>query len=138
MILKRETAVSIPKKDKNKMTEPSEIVSGDWIDIEDILFESDDGVWTVTVSYAGRPAQRLTVEEAVAILSRAPRCRGCGKPLLIPKNLTICDGCPCNHPGGLNHNLVPKLTCTRDECFGDNEPLKAGAIELRYSRWPRV
>ena len=38
-------------------------------------------------------------------------CRGCGKPLLA-KNYRIADGCPCNSPRGVNHGVVPTLTCT--------------------------
>ena len=53
-------------------------------------------------------------------------CIGCGAPLL-PENRTITDGCPCNHPRGINHGLVPKNTCTCQLC----DP--AGTGSTRYS-----
>jgi len=41
-------------------------------------------------------------------------CRGCGKPLTGDE--TVCDGCICNHPRGINHGLVPKHVCTCNDC----------------------
>lgn len=53
-------------------------------------------------------------------------CRGCGKPLLA-KNYRIADGCPCNSPRGVNHGVVPTLTCTCSAC----DPGNFGS-----TRWP--
>jgi hypothetical protein len=47
--------------------------------------------------------------------TEAPACRACGKPLL-PENVRIADGCPCNSARGVNHGLVAKDTCTCTVC----------------------
>lgn len=44
-----------------------------------------------------------------------PSCRACGTPLL-PENIRVADGCPCNSARGVNHGLVPELTCTCVVC----------------------
>ena len=31
----------------------------------------------------------------------SPNCKGCGRPLLL-ENAWMADGCPCNHPLGIN------------------------------------
>ena len=77
--------------------------------------------------------QRGKPKQAPATQVELTACRGCGKPLL-PENIPLCDGCPCNCKQGANHGLVPKECCTCDECFGDNEPLLGG---VRYARWPQ-
>lgn len=50
-------------------------------------------------------------------------CRGCGKSL-VPENQCIADGCPCNSPRGINHGLVPVLTCTCPIC----DPAQTGSV----------
>ena len=58
-------------------------------------------------------------------------CRCCYRPL-DPKNFeAIADGCPCNSERGINHGLVPKDTCTCNEC----DPGQSGAT--RKPRTPR-
>lgn len=58
--------------------------------------------------------------------SRTDPCRACGKPLL-PENVSVADGCPCNSARGVNHGLVAKTTCTCVECdpeqTGSTRPL---------------
>jgi len=49
------------------------------------------------------------------LYSQKYRCQGCNKFLLID-NYRIADGCPCNSPRGVNHGLVPTLTCTCVKC----------------------
>ena len=51
-----------------------------------------------------------------------PLCRGCGK-LILPENLRIADGCPCNTRRGINHGLVPANTCTCVVC----DPAQTGS-----------
>ncbi len=50
-------------------------------------------------------------------------CRGCGK-VLDPSLVGVADGCPCNHPSGINHGLVPVHICTCNEC----DPAQTGAV----------
>jgi hypothetical protein len=50
-------------------------------------------------------------------------CRGCGS-LLVIENFVIADGCPCNSARGINHGLVPVLTCTCAEC----DPGQTGSV----------
>jgi hypothetical protein len=45
-------------------------------------------------------------------------CRGCGKPLTGTE--TVCDGCDCNSPRGINHGLVPTHVCVCPVCDPDN------------------
>jgi hypothetical protein len=52
-------------------------------------------------------------------------CRYCAQPLL-PRNLRIADGCPCNAPRGVNHGLVPKNTCTCVLC----DPAQIGSTRI--------
>lgn len=57
---------------------------------------------------------------------RQYQCRACGKTLVL-ENYRLADGCPCNSPRGVNHGLVPLLTCTCVEC----DPEQTGST--RYS-----
>ena len=54
--------------------------------------------------------------------------RLCGEWLKF-ENLTVADGCPCNHPRGINHGIVLKEICTCIEC----DPEETGAS--RYVGW---
>lgn len=53
--------------------------------------------------------------EIAALNNWDSRCRGCGQPLL-PENVRIADGCPCNSERGVNHGLVAVSTCTCGDC----------------------
>jgi hypothetical protein len=57
-------------------------------------------------------------------------CRACGKELL-PENIRIADGCPCNSARGVNHGLVAANTCTCVIC----DPEQSGST--RYP-WPAL
>lgn len=65
---------------------------------------------------------RLPAAAATPLLN----CRACGKPLL-PENIRVADGCPCNSARGVNHGLVAPLTCTCIDC----DPAGTGG-----TRWP--
>lgn len=57
-------------------------------------------------------------------------CRACGK-LLLPENRdTIADGCPCNSRRGINHGIVPVLTCTCPTC----DPACTGSVRQSLSQ----
>lgn len=53
-----------------------------------------------------------TLEDAPSIIT----CNGCSKLLLQENFRLIADGCPCNSARGINHGLVPILTCTCIKC----------------------
>jgi hypothetical protein len=72
-----------------------------------------------------KPA-RLTAE-APKETPAAPKCSGCGKPLLA-ENFWIADGCPCYAPRGINHGRVPKDTCTCVEC----DPAQTGSTRYAH------
>ena len=55
-------------------------------------------------------------------------CNACGEPLL-PENVRVADGCPCNSPRGINHGLVAVDTCTCPVC----DPEQTGS-----TRWPEL
>jgi len=79
--------------------------------------------WTPGVGFAaGDPASPPEMR---------PICRGCGKPLL-PENLWMADGCPCNSRRGINHGLVAKNICTCIEC----DPEQTGATRHPYRKEP--
>lgn len=48
----------------------------------------------------------------------------CGAPISPDNHDKIADGCPCNTPRGINHGLVPKNTCTCEEC----DPEQTGSV----------
>lgn len=81
---------------------------------------------TVTLT----PADRFPWEDehGDGPFSPPDECRGCGEGIW-PENRTIADGCPCNSSRGINHGLVPKNTCTCQEC----DPEQTGST--RYP-WP--
>ena len=49
------------------------------------------------------------------LYAREHKCRACNQTLEL-ENFRIADGCPCNAPRGINHGLVPILTCTCESC----------------------
>jgi len=51
----------------------------------------------------------------IAVYQKEMWCRNCGHPLVL-SNYRIADGCPCNSKRGVNHGLVPTLTCTCVKC----------------------
>lgn len=57
---------------------------------------------------------------------RGSACRGCGK-LLLENNYPLADGCPCNSPRGINHDLVPDDVCTCVIC----DPKQTGSSRRR-------
>ena len=59
--------------------------------------------------------ERTIQAQAKLIQESFTFCQGCGKPLAM-KNWMVADGCPCNSSRGVNHGLVPTLTCTCKEC----------------------
>jgi len=61
------------------------------------------------------PSPGATLDALAASFMNVDQCRACGKPL-DPRNTKVADGCPCNSPRGINHGLVPVLTCTCVEC----------------------
>ena len=64
-------------------------------------------------------------EDGSAPYSNPDACRGCGGALL-PEHRRAADGCPCNAPRGVNHGLVPKNTCTCEEC----DPAQTGSTRI--------
>lgn len=56
-----------------------------------------------------------------------PKCRGCGKPLLLNEDNRVADGCECNSPRGINHGLVPTHVCTCPQC----DPEQTGSARER-------
>lgn len=72
------------------------------------------------------------VDDSVFIQAKADTvaaCRACNRALLS-ENIRVADGCPCNSPRGVNHGLVPKNTCTCNEC----DPAQTGST--RYQVQP--
>jgi hypothetical protein len=76
--------------------------------------------WAVALN--GEAKMKITAESAIMrnteLAKQFDTCRGCGKPLSM-KNWNVADGCPCNSTRGVNHGLVPMLTCTCKECDPD-------------------
>lgn len=52
---------------------------------------------------------------ALGLYGQQNPCRACGA-VLVMDNYRMADGCPCNSGRGVNHGLVPILTCTCAEC----------------------
>lgn len=61
------------------------------------------------------------------------RCIGCSALLLTANFDGIADGCPCNSSRGINHGLVPKHTCTCEEC----DPAQTGSVR-KLSEQPQA
>lgn len=60
-------------------------------------------------------------------------CRHCNN-MLMPGNVVLADGCPCNSPRGVNHGLVAKEVCTCDFC----DPAQTGASRATLPAKPEV
>lgn len=100
---------------------PVDVTQGYGPEMCDIILLNDtlEGLFT--------RAERLCKQLGILL----PSCRGCGKAL-SKANAWMWDGCPCNHPRGINHGIIDSATCSCDEC--DKEDI----IRQTYEEGSRV